>query len=131
MKNKFNKDNKFLTKFLLSNDKSFKLVRAQKPKIKSKFSIKKKKPVSEELQIIGFENETKKTHKIKKFFTEPSFNMLEMLITLVIVCSLVAFVVIYIKNKEIDLNNTESLNGYESITDEKLVEFIDLYKDIN
>lgn len=103
-----------------------------KEKDKIKLAIKGKKKENEEtLEIVDLDTVHKKEKtKFKSFFTEPSFNLLEMLITLILVCSIVGVAIIWIEKKDAQEHKNDSLNGYESIKDGRLIEFIDLYTDI-
>lgn len=103
-----------------------------KEKDKIKLTIKgKKKEKKETLEIVDLDTVRKKEKtKFKSFFTEPSFNLLEMLITLILVCSIVGVAIIWIEKKDAQEHKNDSLNGYESIKDGRLIEFIDLYTDI-
>lgn len=67
--------------------------------------------------------------KFERFFTEKSFNLLEVMISLIL--AVIAIILLFgILKDDKKPSDNNSLNGYESIKDSSLTEFIDLYTSI-
>lgn len=117
---------------IMPNDKSFKLVNNDlKITLKNGKSIKLSKNSSnKKIKFVsGEEEKNKNKSKFEIFFTEKSFNLLEILVTIVLVVAAMLLVTDVLKDDKDD--NKSSLNEYESIIDPNLTEFIDLYTKIN
>lgn len=135
-------------KILMDNDKSFRLLNRNgetinfklkdgssfKLMVNNKTKSKKKKVSNEDkiLELTDVKKEKKQRSKFETFFVEPSFNLLEMIVTIVLISSLLVFAVLWICRDNgvgpSSLNNPS--NKYQTITDSSLTEFIDLYTDI-
>lgn len=136
-------------KIIMDPEKSFKLVNLDGEEVKlkgklfkinlEKIKVKKKTKITkaeeEKILVLLDEKDLKdkkyEKSKFEKFFTEPTFNLLEILIALVLIGVIAIFVTLGAKDKD---NNNNTLNDpnkeYETINDSRLTEFIDLYTDV-